>query len=326
MDLMRPVGRAVTVAALLVGSLAPAAAAEAYPNRPVRLMVGFAAGGGADIGGRILAAALTERWGQTMIVENRTGAGGMIAAELVAHGAPDGYTLVACSSNHVFAPHLYKHLTFDPINDFEPISASATLPNILVVHKTLPYQTLGELIADAKAHPGKLTYGSSGIGASLHLTMELFKTMAGVDIVHVPYKGGSASLADVIAGHTDMMFGNATEQVGAVKSGQVRALGVSSLTRHPALPDVPTIAEAGVPGFEVVTWYGVCAPRGVPTPILDKLNADMVAAMATETYRRRCAEQGILPAPMSRPEYAAFIEAQSEKWTPLIKRLGIQPE
>jgi tripartite-type tricarboxylate transporter receptor subunit TctC len=322
---MRIVSRMVAIAALWLGASLPAVAQD-YPTRPVRLMVGFAAGGGSDIGGRILAAAMSERWGQTMVVENRTGAGGMIAAGLVAHAAPDGYTLIACSSNHVFAPHLYKTLSFDPMKDFEPISPSATLPNVLVIHKTLPYRTVGELIADAKAHPGKLTYGSSGIGGSIHLTMELFKTMAGVDIVHVPYKGGSASLADVIAGHTDMMFGNATEQVGAVKSGQVRALGVSSLARHPALPDVPTIAEAGVTGFEVVTWYGVCAPRGVPAPILDKLNADMVAAMTTEAYRRRCAEQGIIPAPMSRAQYAAFLEAQSAKWTLLIKKLGIQPE
>ena len=325
MDLMRAMGHGAVAAALVLGVVRPAAA-ETYPTRPVRLLVGFAAGGGGDIGSRIIAAALSERWGQTMVVENRTGAGGMIAAEIVAHAPPDGYTLVMCSSNHVFAPHLYKNLTFDPMKDFEPISPIATLPNILVIHKTLPFQTVGDLIAYAKSNPGKLTYGSSGVGASLHLTMELFKTMAGVDIVHVPYRGGSASLTDVIAGHTNMMFGNATEQVGAVKSGQVRALGVSSATRHPALPDVPTIAEAGVPGFEVITWYGVCAPRGVPAPILDKLNADMMAAMATEAYRRRCAEQGILPAPMTRAAYAQFIEAQAQKWTPLIQRLGIQPE
>jgi tripartite-type tricarboxylate transporter receptor subunit TctC len=288
-------------------------------------VVGFAAGGGGDIGTRIAAAALSERWGQQVVVENRTGAGGMIAAEFVMHAAPDGYTLLMCSSNHVFAPHLYKKLTFDPIKDFAPISPSATLPNVLVVHNELPFKSVGDVIAYAKANPGKLTYGSSGIGASLHLTMELFKTMAGVDIVHIPYKGGSASLADVMAGHTDMMFGNATEQVGAVKSGKVRGLGVSSLTRHPALPDVPTIAET-VPGFEVLTWYGVCAPKDTPAPILDKLSADVMAVQSTPDYQRRSAEQGILPAPMTRAQYAAFIDAQFDKWTAVIKKLDIKPE
>ncbi|MBI3517501.1 MAG: tripartite tricarboxylate transporter substrate binding protein [Proteobacteria bacterium] len=314
------------VAAVLALGIAQAAIAQTYPTRPVRLVVGFSAGGGADIGARILAAALTDKWGQQVVVENRTGAGGMIAAEAVARAAPDGHTLLACSSNHVFAPHLYKRLAIDPLKDVTPITATATLPNILVVHNGLTFRSVGDVIAHAKAHPGTLTYGSSGIGGSIHLTMELFKDQAGVDIVHVPYKGGSASLADVIAGHTNMMFGNATEQVGAVKSGQVRGLGVSSRTRHPALPDVPTISEAGVPGFEVITWYGLCAPNGVPEPILDKLNADARAAMATADYQRRCTEQGIQPAPMSRADYAAFIEAQVVKWTAVIKKLGIQPE
>jgi tripartite-type tricarboxylate transporter receptor subunit TctC len=325
MHVAQAFGRGVLAAALMLGAAVPAAA-QAYPTRPVRLVVGFTAGGGTDIGARIMAAALTERWGQQVVVENRTGAGGMLAAEVVARAAPDGHTLIACASNHVFAPHLYKKLSVDPLKDFTPITATATLPNILVTHNALPLRSIGELIAHAKANPGKLTYGSSGIGGSIHLTMELFKIMAGVDIVHVPYKGGAAAVADVIAGHADMMFGNATEQVGTIKSGQVRALGVSSLTRHPALPEVPTIAEAGVPGFEVITWYGLCAPNGVPEPILDKLSADAIAAQASPDYQRRCAEQGIAPAPMTRPEYAAFIEAQSAKWTAVITRLGIQPE
>ena len=325
MRLRRVFDHRALAAVLALGVAAPAVA-QTYPTRPVRLVVGFTAGGGADTGARIAAAALSERWGQQMVIENRTGAGGMIAAELVARAAPDGHTLLACSSNHVFAPHLYKKLTFDPIKDFAAISPTATLPNILVVHNGRSFRSVGDVIAYAKANPGTLNYGSSGVGASLHLTMELFKTMAGVDIVHVPYKGGAAALGDVIAGHADMMFGNATEQVGAVKSGQVRGLGVSSLTRHPALPEMPTIAEAGVPGFEVTTWYGICAPLGVPEPILDKLSADVMAALDSAEYRRRCAEQGILPAPMTRAEYTAFIDREAVKWTPVIQRLGIQPE
>jgi len=305
---------------------AASAAADSWPDRPVRLVVGFTAGGGADIGARLFAAALTERLGQQVLVENRTGAGGLLATELVAHAAPDGYTLLACTIGHVLAPLLYKKLSVDPAKDFAPISATATLANILVVHNGLPIRTVGELIARAKAEPGKLSYGSSGVGGSLHLTMEVFKSMAGVDIVHVPYRGGAAALADVIAGHVDMMFGNATEQVAAVRSGQVRALGVSSATRHPMLPDVPTVAEAGVPGFDVVSWYGVCAPAAVPEPILDKLSADTIAALQSPEYRRRAAEQGIEPAPMTRAQYAAFLDAQSVKWTKAVRDAGLTPE
>src|SRR5271155_1529930 len=282
---------AVGIGALL--AVASPAAAQSWPDRPVRLVVGFTAGGGSDIGARLFAAALAGRLGQQVLVENRTGAGGLLATELVAHAAPDGYTLLACTIGHVLAPLLYKKLSFDPAKDFAPISATATLANILVVHNALPIRTLGELIARAKAEPGKLSYGSSGIGGSLHLTMEIFKSMAGVDIVHVPYRGGAAALTDVIAGHVDMMFGNATEQVAAVRSGQVRALGVSSATRHKMLPDVPTVAEAGGPGLAVVAGSGVSAPAGVPEPILDRLSADTIAALQSPDYRRRAAEQGI---------------------------------
>jgi tripartite-type tricarboxylate transporter receptor subunit TctC len=309
------------LAVLAVGSTA----AHAYPDRPVRLVVGFAAGGGADLGARLFAAALGERWNQQIVVDNRGGAGGLLAAEVVAHALPDGYTLLACTINQALAPLLYKNLTVDPVKDFAPITATATLANILVVNPKTPYRTVGDVIAFAKAHPGQLTYGSSGVGASLHLTMELFKSMAGVDIVHVPYKGGAPALADVIAGHIDMMFGNATEQVGAVKSGQVRALGVSSSRRLPALPDVPTIAEAGVPGFEVLSWYGLCAPARTPEPILAQLNTDAVAAINSPDYRRRTAEQGIEPAPMTRTEYAAFIDAQAEKWAKVVHTIGLKP-
>ena len=309
------------LAVLAVGSTA----ARAYPDRPVRLVVGFAAGGGADLGARLFAAALGERWSQQIVVDNRGGAGGLLAAEVVAHAPPDGYTLLACTINQALAPLLYRNLTIDPVKDFAPITATATLANILVVNPKTPYRTVGDVIAFAKAHPGELTYGSSGVGASLHLTMELFKSMAGVDIVHVPYKGGGPALADVIAGHIDMMFGNATEQVGAVKSGQVRALGVSAAHRLPALPDVPTIAEAGVPGFEVLSWYGLCAPAATPEPILAQLSTDAVAAINSPDYRRRTAEQGIEPAPMTRTEYAAFIDAQAQKWAKVVHTIGLKP-
>ena len=316
--------RKLAVLVLLALALA-SAGAQAYPDRPVRLVVGFAAGGGADLGARLFAAALGERWHQQIVVENRGGVGGLLAAELVAHAPPDGYTLLACSINQVLAPLLYKNLAIDPVKDFASITATATLANVLVVNPKSRFHSVGDLIADAKARPGQLTYGSSGVGASLHLTMELFKSMAGVDIIHVPYKGGAPALADVIAGHIDMMFGNATEQVGAVKSGQVRALGVSASHRLPALPDVPTIAESGVPGFEVVTWYGLCAPRAVPEPILAQISEDAIAAINAPDYRRRLAEQGIEPSPMTRAEYAAFIDAQTAKWAKVVHAIGLEP-
>jgi tripartite-type tricarboxylate transporter receptor subunit TctC len=198
--------------------------------------------------------------------------------------------------------------------------------NVMSVGAARPWRTVGALIAQAKAEPGKLTYGSSGVGSTLHLSVELFKTMAGVDIVHVPYKGGSLALADLIAGHIDMTFDNIPGVLGAIQGGQVRPLAVSSRTRNAQLPDVPTLDEAGVPGFEMVGWYGLCAPAGVAEPILAKLNADVVAVLETPSYRRAAAEQGTDPAPMTRVQYAAFLEAQAAKWAKVVRDAGVQPE
>jgi tripartite-type tricarboxylate transporter receptor subunit TctC len=239
---------------------------------------------------------------------------------------PDGYTLLGCGIAHTLAPFLRKNLPFDSVKDFAPITATAMFANVMVVGAARPWRTVGELMAQAKADPGTLTYGSSGVGSTLHLSMELFKSMAGVDIVHVPYKGGSPALADVIAGHIDMTFDNIPGELGAIKGGQVRALAVSSRVRNAQLPNVPTLAEAGVPGFELVGWYGLCAPAGVPAPILDRLNADTVAVLETPSYRRSAAEQGIDPAPMTRAQYAAFLEAQAATWAKVVRDAGVQPE
>ncbi|MBV8166417.1 MAG: tripartite tricarboxylate transporter substrate binding protein [Alphaproteobacteria bacterium] len=313
------------LAVLALAASVPAVA-ETYPNRPVKLVVGFAAGGGADNGSRLFAHALGERWGQQIVIDNRGGAGGMLAAEIVANAPPDGYTLLACSINQALAPLLYKKLTVDPVKDFAPITATSVLANILMVNNASPFKTLGELLAYAKANPGKLTYGSSGVGASLHITMEMLKSMAGVDIVHVPYKGGAPALADLLAGHIDMVFGNATDRVASIKAGQMRALAVSSAKRIPMLPDVPTVAEQGVPGFEVITWYGLCAPAATPEPILAKLSADAIAAQDNEEYKRRCFEYGVEPAPMSRAEYAAFVDTQAAKWAKVMREVHIEPQ
>jgi tripartite-type tricarboxylate transporter receptor subunit TctC len=317
---------AMTLVAGPLGAWSAAAqSAPNYPTRPVRLLVGFAAGGGADNGSRLFAHALGERWGQQIVIDNRGGAGGMLAAEIVANATPDGYTLLACSINQALAPLLYKKLTVDPVKDFAPITATATLANIMMVNNTSPHRTVGELIAYAKANPGKLTYGSSGVGASLHIAMELFKSMAGIDIVHVPYKGGAPALADLLGGHIDIVFGNATDRVATVKAGQVRGIAVSSAKRLPMLPDVPTVAET-VPGFEVITWYGLCAPVATPEPILAKLSEDARAVQRTDDYKRRAYELGVEPAPMTRTEYAAFVDAQAAKWAKVMREINIEPQ
>jgi tripartite-type tricarboxylate transporter receptor subunit TctC len=319
----------VRILAIAFGAALSAAApaqADTFPNRPVRFLVGFAAGGGADTASRLLANALREAWGQEVIVDNRGGAGGGIAAELAARAAPDGYTMLNCGISHVLRPLLYKKLPFDAARDFAPISGLATFANLLVVRPSSPFKTLNDLLSYARANPGKLHYGSSGIAGSIHLTTELFKSMAGVDIVHVPYKGGGPAMIDLLSGQIDVMFDNTTVQTGPVKAGQLRALGISSPTRNAALPDVPTIAEAGVPGFNVVAFYGVCSQAAVPTPILDKLNADVVAALNSPDLRRRLAEQGIDAAPMSRAEYATFLETETTTWSRVLKQAGIEPE
>jgi len=320
-----------SVATALVGlTFAGAAVADApaatYPNRPVHVVVGFAAGGGADTATRLFAAKLSELWGQQIVIDNRGGAGGIMAAELVAHAPPDGYTLLNCGISHVLRPLLYRHLNFDPLRDFAPISPIATFANVLVVRPASPFKTLREFLEFAHAHPGRLHYGSSGVGASMHLTMELFKSQAGIDIVHVPYKGGAPSFADLLAGQIDVTFDNSTTMAGPVKAGQVRALAVSTATRWPTLPDVPTAAEAGVPGFDVVAFYGLCAPAGVPEPILDKLSADTLAALRAPDLRRRFVEQAIEPAPMSRAQFTSFLASETATWSKVLKDAGVEPE
>lgn len=319
----RPLAAAL-LGATVLAALASVADAQSFPNRPVRVVVGFAAGGGTDVAARTVAVGLSERWGQQVLIENRGGAGGVLAGEVVARAAPDGYTLLACGISHTLQPILRKTLPFEA-KDIAPLGMTARFANAMIVGAQRPWRTVGELIAQAKANPGKLTYGSAGVGSTLHFTMELFKIMAGVEIVHVPYKGGSAALADVVAGHIDMSFDNIPGLLGAIQGGQVRALAVSSPTRNGQLPEVPPLAEA-VPGFEMVFWYGLCAPAATPVPILDKLNADIAAVVATPSYRKASMEQGNEPTAMTRAEYAAFLDAQAVKYAKLARDAGIEPE
>ena len=314
------------VAALLSLATMPAGAQD-YPTRPIRFVVGLAPGGGTDIVARIVAAKMTELMGQQVAVENRTGAGGAIATELVAKAAPDGYTLLLCNmATHAIGPALQKKLPYDHIRDFAPVSLLGTTPNILVVHPALPARTVKEFIALAKSNPGKMNYGTSGVGTALHLTMELFKSMTGTNLVHVPYKGGSGAATDLLAGQIEVMFANLPTQLQYIKTGRVRAIGISSAKRHPLVPDVPTIAEAGVPGFEVIVWHGMCGQAAMPRTVIDRLNEVVVKALASPDVQQRFGDQGLDAAASMPEQFAALIRSETAKWIKTVKASGATAE
>lgn len=302
-------------------------AGQAYPSRPVRIIVPFPPGGGVDISNRIVSSRLPEFVGQQIVIENRSGAAGNLGAEIAARATPDGYTLFACNvASHGVSPAIFKKLPFNAEKDLVPISLYGTTPNVLVVHPAVPAKTVAEFIAHAKSAGGKLPYASPGVGTSPHMTMELFKLQTGVGLMHVPYKGGAPALQDVVGGHVVGMFGNLAEQLPAIKSGRTRALAVTSLKRNHNLPDVPTVAESGLPGFEVTAWYGCCAPAGVPRPILDKLNADIVKTLNLPDIRERFAQQSLDIKPTTRAEFAAWIRNEIAKWTKVVQGAGITVE
>jgi tripartite-type tricarboxylate transporter receptor subunit TctC len=307
-----------------------AAQAQAYPNKPVRIMVGYVPGGGVDTTARIVAAALTELWGTQVVVENRPGAAGNIATEVTAMAAPDGYTLVLCNiGSHGVTPARFgKRLTFDPVGDFAFPAMIGGVPNIFMVHPSAPMKTLEQYIAYARANPGKLNFGSSGVGASPHMSIELLMSMTGIKIVHVPYKGAAAALSDVISGQIESSVGNlAGGPLAAVRSGRLRGLGVTSAKRSAQLPDVPTFQEQGVPGYDVTGWYGLCTQSKVPQPIIAKINADMNKLLAGGTLlRKRLEEQAIDVSPASPEEFAAHVKAEIAKWTKVVKDTGLAAE
>ena len=315
--------RVVLFAAAL--ALAPLAHAQTdYPNRPIKQIVPFPPGGGVDIVTRIVGAKWSELLGQQILVENKSGAGGTLGADAVAKAAPDGYTLLTCQvASHGVSPAVYNKLPYDHIKDFAPISLIGKTPNVLVVHPSVPAQTLAEFIAYVKAAPGKYNYASPGYGTSPQMTMELFKLTAGLNLFHVPYKGGAPALADVMGGQVTGMFGNLPEQLAAIKGGKTRALAVSSQKRNPQLPDVPTVAESGFPGFDVTVWYGVCAPSGVPKPMLDKLHATLVQTVSLPEMKTRLAEASIEATPTTQEEFAAFINGETERWARVVKEANI---
>jgi tripartite-type tricarboxylate transporter receptor subunit TctC len=324
----RKVGRLCRV--ILLGAAAcSAGAAEAqqnYPVRPVRLVVPSSPGGGTDITARIIAPKLAEYLGQQVVVENRPGAGTMIGGEVVARAAPDGYTLLMGISTLAINPAMYKKVPYDALKDFAPISQVVALPNILVTHPSLPVKSVKELIAFAKARPGQINFASAGVGTNPHLSMELFLSMAGLKMIHVPYKGSGQGVIDLLAGHVTVMTPSILTALGFVKNKRLRALGVTSAKRAGGAPEIPTLAEAGVPGYEAVQWFGVLAPAGTPRLIVTRLHKEVVRTLQSADVKQRLVNDGADPVGNSPEEFAAFIRSETTKWAKVVRDIGIQPE
>jgi tripartite-type tricarboxylate transporter receptor subunit TctC len=319
--------RGICVALTLLACGAPPVAAADYPTRPVTLVVAYTPGGASDVLARILSRKLEQILGQPLVIDNRPGAGGNVAAEAVAHAASDGYTLFN-GNNAILATNaaLYKKINFNPETDFAPIGLIGSQANILVVNPALPAKSMGELIALAKANPGKLNFASSGHGLAAHLAGELFKAEAKIDIVHVPYKGAAPALQDVIAGHVQMMFATASSVVPHIREGTVRALAVASLKRSAVLPDIPTIDELGIKNFDATTWHGLVAPAHTPKEVIATLNHALAGALADSAVKTSLADLGVDIIGGTPEEFAAYIKSEIPKWTAIIKASGAKLE
>ena len=311
------------LAALLLLASALPSGAQGYPDKPIRLVIPFPAGGGADSMARPLAQKLTTQLGQPVVLDHKSGAGGTIAAETAAAASPDGYTLMfATLGTHAINPSLYAKLRYDPVKDFVPVALTHVAPRVLVVHPSVPAQNVKELLALAKARPGTLTFGSSGNGGVNHLAGELMKSMAGVDMIHVPYKGAAPAAVDLLGNRLSMVFDSIVVWSDHIKTGKVRALGVSSAQRSAALPNVPSIAEAGLPGFDVANWLGVLAPAKTPAAIVAKLNAELRSAMTDPDMRQQMAAVGVDPATSTPQEFGDIIRKDIAKWAAVVKATG----
>jgi tripartite-type tricarboxylate transporter receptor subunit TctC len=293
-----------------------------YPNRPIRLVVAFAPGGSVDAVARVVGQRLSETLGQQVVIDNRPGAGGNVSAEIVARSTPDGHTLYICSASLVANASLYRQIPYDPVRDFFPITLLASAQSVLVTHPAFPAKSVKELIALAKKSPGKINYASPGSGSSGHLTMELFKSMSGIDLVHVPYKVMSQLQGDVIAGQVPLAFSTIPGALPHIKAGRMAALAVSGPRRSPVLPSVPTVAEAGVPGYEAVTWYPVLAPAGTPRAIVDKLNAQLVSIINSPDLQERLLSMGVEPNGSTPAELAAHLKRELVKWRKVVEISG----
>jgi tripartite-type tricarboxylate transporter receptor subunit TctC len=310
--------------AALVASLPVAATGQSpYPSKAIRYVVPFPAGGPLDIVARALGQALNRSWGQPVIVDNRPGAGGNIGAELVARAPADGYTiLMGAVSTHAINVTLYSKLPYDPVRDFAPVTLLTSVPNVLVVHPAVPAHNVRELIALAKSKPGQLNFASGSTGSAGHLAGELFKTMAGVDMTHIPYKGAAPAVVDLLAGHVSLMFDNLASALPNINANRVRALAVTTLRRSPFLPGVPTISESGLRGFDIGTWFGIFAPAGTPVEVVDKLNAEVTRILGTPAMKDRLASLGAEPQPTTPAQFGVYVKSEMTKYAVIIRKSG----
>jgi tripartite-type tricarboxylate transporter receptor subunit TctC len=323
--LKKAVGTALLSLLALLAGASGALAADAWPVRPIRLIIPFPPGGSNDVVGRVIAQQLSERLGQQVVVDNRGGAGGLIGTEQAAKAEPDGYTLLFISSAFAANGSLYK-LPYDPVKAFLPVAMIAAGPNVLVVGPGVAAASVKELIALAKAKPGALNYASAGIGSFQHLGSALFVNMAKVDIVNVPFKGGGPAMADVVAGNTQIMLSSLVQTLPLIKSGRLKPLGVGGLKRSSTLPDVPTIAEAGVPGYEAVNWWGIIAPAGTPQAVRDRLHKELTAIQKSPEMIRRFEAEAVEAVQMTQAEFGRYIETETEKWARVVKEAGIKAQ
>ena len=305
-----------------VATVQAQAQTQPYPTRPIRLVVSFAAGGGVDLVARLIGQKLSEAWSQQVVIDNRPGAGGNVSAELVAKSLPDGYTIYLSSASVVVNASLYKTLPYDPLKDFAPVTLLVNAHNVLVSHPSLPAKNIRELIALAKKKPGQINYASTGSGSSGHLAMELFRSMAGIELTHIPYKVIGQTTADLLSGQVSLWFPTMPGVLQHIKGGRMTALGVSGSRRAPALPNVPTIAEAGVPGYDASTWYPLLAPAGTPTAIVDKMNAQLVAILASADVREKLQAQGIEPVGSTPVQLGAHLKSEMVKWEKVVRLSG----
>lgn len=310
--------------ALTAAIAMPAAHAQSWPNKPVRLVVPFAPGGSTDVVARMLGQKLTDLWGQPVVVENRAGAGGNLGADIVAKSAPDGYSLLFASGSITINPSIYATMPFDTVRDLTPISNVASGPMLVVVQDKAPWRSIKDLIQDAKASPGKINFGSAGIGSQIHLAAENFSDAAGIEMTHVPYRGESLSYTDLISGQIQVMVGNIAAASALLGAGRLRALAVTGATRSPLLPDVPTVAESGLPGFENTGWFGLLGPANLPRPIVDKIQQDTVRAMSETQVKGRLYVAGMRPVLSKPQELTAQMDAELKRWAQVVKNRKIK--
>src|ERR1700720_804030 len=317
--------RMIAGAVAMVAAGGAASAQSSFPSKPVRIFVPYAAGGGVDILARTLGDVVSRQWGQPVVVENRPGAGGVVASQTLVTSPPDGYTLIVVASGHATNPFLYPKIPYDTFKDFAPISLLASSPNILLVRADSPFKTLGDMIAQARSKPGSLSFGDAGTGTSTHLAGELLKNLAKIDLNAIPYKGGAPSINDLLGGQIPMSFNNGPESVGQIAAGTVRALAVTTAARAPFLPDVPSMAETA-PGYAPEVWWGLLGPAGMPADLVAKLSHDFVAALNTDSVKDRLTKLGASPIGSTPQEFDARIHADYDKWGPIIKAAGMKAE